>query len=91
MPAPDTRVSRLPRSHLPKSVRTIDDVLARDDVNSILANIASRKPHITGIIAIVLEDDNSATSYYSEMPLAKIVWHLERLKLDLLQDEDEQE
>jgi hypothetical protein len=69
---------------------TVNDILTRDDVNGILANLNGVKPHITAAIVIYLDE---ADVYHWQMTegtfMSQAVWMLESTKLDLLNSGEE--
>ena len=75
------RSNRLPKR---KSV-TINDLLARDDVNGIIENLNEVKPNITAALVIYLDKDNICHYQGTEDTLeSTLVWMLETTKLNLI-------
>lgn len=86
----------LPKSEItpkrPKRITTIEDMLARDDVNDILRDLDKDKPNISELLVIYL-DRRDGKLYYQVtketlVPLA--TWMLEATKLEMLSDEEEE-
>ena len=93
MPSKDRRSHRIPKSaRLPK-VKTINDLLTRDDINGMLAELDKEKPNISDLIVIYLDKDTKQYHFQiTEDTLNAIaVWMLENTKLDMLNDELEEE
>ena len=94
MPKTDRRKHRITKSaKIPKRVMTVNDILARDDVNGILADLDKLKPNIKTLIVIYL--DNKDNKYHWRITdgtwVSTATWMLESTKLDLLNSEDEDE
>ena len=93
MPKTDRRKHRITKSaKIPKRVMTVNDILARDDVNGILADLDKLKPDIKTLIAIYL--DNKDNEYHWRITdgtwVSTATWMLESTKLDLLNSEDDE-
>ncbi len=73
-------------------VKTINDLLARDDINGILADLDQKKPNISDMIVIYL--DKETQKYHFQITEKTLVstatWMLESTKLDILNSEDEE-
>ena len=84
------RIHHMPRAKLPR-VRTVDDLLARDDVNGILADLAKLKPDIKSLIMIYLDHKDVYHWNITDNTLeSTATWMLESTKLDLLSREQEE-
>jgi hypothetical protein len=60
MPAPDRRQHRPPHNITkPRRITTINDILARDSVNSILADLEKGKQNIKDLIIIYTDNTNT--------------------------------
>lgn len=69
-----------------KRITTVEDLLARDDVNDVLAEMNKLKPNISAMIVIYMEREYE--DHYFQItdgtPTERLVWMLESTKLDLL-------
>jgi hypothetical protein len=65
---------------------TVNDLLARDDVNGILADLDKEKPNIQDLVVVYIDRrDNRYYAKWTEATLVSTaVWMLESTKLDLL-------
>ncbi len=76
-----------------KRITTIDGLLARDDVNGILDDLNKVKPNIQDLVVIYI--DNSDGNRHFKMTEGTLqslaVWMLETAKLDLLNNENEED
>lgn len=95
MTAPDKRGRRIPHNPTKRkrAITTVNDLLTRDDVNGILAQLEGLKPHITDLIIIGMDRrDNRYHWMITENTLVSTAtWMLESTKLDLLNSEDDEE
>ncbi len=73
-----------------KRITTVNDLLARDDVNNILADLEKVKPHITDCIIIYRLKGEEFDHYQITENTSNelIVWMLERVKLNEILNED---
>ena len=84
---------RMPRSaRLPK-VKTINDLLTRDDINGMLADLDKEKPNISDLIVIYLNKDTKKYNFQiTEDTLnTTAVWLLQQANQDVLNDDTEEE
>lgn len=72
-----------------RRITTVNDILARDDVNGILADLAKEKHKIAAMIVIYANKDGQYGWQVTENTLeATIVWLLESIKRDIMTDEE---
>jgi len=83
------RSHRIPNSaRLPK-VKTINDLLTRDDINGILADLDKAKPNISDLIVIYMDKDKNRYFLTTEDTLVSTAtWMLEGTKLDVILEDD---
>ncbi len=89
MPKIDRLQNRIP-TKLPKRITTINDLLASDEINTILSALDKEKPNIVDLIVIITnkEGDYSWTiTKHSKTSTA--TWMLESTKLDILSDDSD--
>jgi len=84
---------RIPNSARLTKVKTVNDLLTRDDINGILADMDRRKPNVTDMIIIFY---NKKTDTYgwqiTDDTLAPLATYLlESTKLDLLSPVDNED
>ena len=72
---------------LPKSVETIRDVLALDDVNAVCAWLDQNKHNLTGLILVAATKDGTLNIKSAGVHTASAVYLLEAGKMIML-DED---
>ena len=71
-----------------KQVITVEDILAWDDVNDVLAHLNKAKPDITALIAIYEDDKEDMHWRITEgTQLSKVIYLLEVVRQELLTDE----
>lgn len=75
---------------LPRSIKTVDDLLSRDDVNEAIESLISKKRNIKQLITIYVKDDDSYGIITSEMTNCDILWYLENAKNDILNPQEEE-
>jgi hypothetical protein len=64
---------------------TVNDILARDDLNEFLADMEQIKPNIKHAIIIWVDrEDNYSWEMTEGIPTSQAVWLLEKTKLDIL-------
>lgn len=93
MPSKDRRQHRMPNSaRLPK-VKTINDLLTRDDVNGILADMNKRKPDVTDMIVIYYNKEGNLYGWQitDNTHESLVVWLLESAKKDLMNENYDRE
>lgn len=91
------RKKRITNLSLKKQIRnskSVNDLLASDDVNGILKDLEEIKPHISDMIVIYVDKrDNTWHSQITEQSLSStVVWLLESVKHNEIvgyQDEEE--
>jgi hypothetical protein len=83
---------RIPNSvRLPK-VKTVNDLLTRDDINGILADLDEAKPDISDLIVIYMDKDKNRCFLITEDTLnSTATWLLETTKLDVIMEDTEEE
>ena len=75
------------RTKLPRKVKTINDVLARDDINKFLADMDNEKANIKQALIIYVRRDDSYSWEISEgIPDATVLGLLEQMKYDILSE-----
>jgi HEAT repeat protein len=82
------------REKLPAHIKTMDDVLARDDNNYIIGCLEKDKPNIQYILAIYVDRENEVHYYATEnTPIARLNLALDLTKQALLNElnEDDEE
>lgn len=86
------RSHKIPNSaRLPK-VKTINDLLTRDDINGMLADLDEAKPDISDLIVIYMDKDKSRCFLITEdTPVSTATWLLETTKLDVIMEDTEGE
>lgn len=71
-----------------RKVKTVEDLLARDDVNAVLQELDDTKPNISDMVVIWL--DKRDDTFYYEITKGTLVstatWLLESTKIDLLSE-----
>jgi len=84
---------RIPNSVRLTKVKTIRDLLTRDDINGILADLDKEKPNISDLIVIYLDKrDKRCYFQITEDTLTdRTTWMLESTKLDVLNENVEEE
>ena len=67
-------------------VKTINDILARDDINGILADLDKMKPDISDLIVIHYDKEKDTYGFQitEDTNNALIVFLLEAIKLDIM-------
>ena len=95
MSSKDNRAHRLPvgatKRKRSRRVTTIEDILARDDVNGILQELDKEKPHISDMLVIWL-DKREGQFYYQMTDGTKVstaTWLLEATKFDVISEDTE--
>ncbi len=89
MPA-NNRIPKATQRRLAKAT-TVDDLLARDDINAILAELTECKGEMVGLIAIAVYQKDGMIYYHSEMPMAALVYNLEQTKFALMIDNEDED
>jgi len=86
---PNNRHShRIPNSARLTKVKTINDLLTRDDINGILADLDKAKPNISDLIVIYMDKDKNRYFLTTEDTLVSTAtWMLEGTKLDVINEE----
>ena len=86
------RSHRIPNSaRLPK-IKTVNDLLTRDDINGILADLDEAKPDISDLIVIYVDKDKNRYFLTTEDTLTSTAtWMLESTKLDVIMEDTEEE
>ena len=92
MPSKDKRVHRLPiKATKPITLRrakSFSDILAQDDINSILNELNDSKPDIKDLIVIwVDKKDDLWFQTTKDLKQTISIWMLESTKLDLLNED----
>ena len=87
------RSHRIPNSARITKVETVNDLLTRDDINGILADLDKEKPNISDLIVIYLnKDDKRCYFQITEDTLTdRATWMLESTKLDVLNEDLEED
>lgn len=74
-----------------RKVLTVNDVLARDDLNEFLANMEKIKPNIKHAIIIWIDrEDNYSWEITKGILTSQAIFLLERTKFDLLSGNEEE-
>jgi len=83
---------RIPNSAKLTKVKTINDLLTRDDINGILADLDEAKPDISDLIVIYMDKDKNRCFQITEDTLVSTAtWMLESTKLDMINEDLEEE
>jgi len=84
---------KIPNSARLTKVKTISDLLTRDDINGILADLDKEKPNISDLVVIYLDKrDKQCYFQITEGTLTdRTTWMLESTKLDVLNENVEEE
>jgi hypothetical protein len=69
-----------------KKIMTVSDILAKDDIKSILGVLEEHKAELKGLVCVVF-DDNGFIRYLSSVSPAETVYLLEQAKLMVLGDD----
>lgn len=69
-----------------KRATTINDLLARDDINGILSDLNKEKPSMTDLIVIYVDKEGLKWQYTDDTLVSKAVWMIECMKFDLLNE-----
>ncbi len=94
MQSKDSRQRRispnLTKTKRTKRLTTIEDVLTRDDVNGILADLYKVKPNISDLIVIYMDSKDERYHFITtdNTLVSTATWLLESVKLDLLNSEE---
>ena len=73
------------KTKLPRKIKTINDLLARDDINEFLADMDNEKANIKQALIIYVRRDGSYSWEISEgIPDATVLGLLEQMKYDIL-------
>ncbi len=80
-------------AQLLKGIKTVNDILARDNVNGILNALDKAKPHIQDLIVIYIDRRNNRKYWNGTDDTTKPIatWMLETTKLELLNDDSEED
>ncbi len=80
---------RIKGTKLPKNT-SVNDLLARDDVNGILIDLDKEKPNITDMIVIYYKKDRDCIGWQTtgDTHESKIIWMLEVVKTNILSSEE---
>ncbi len=72
---------------------TVSDVLASDDVNQILADVVSNKANIKDLIVISTDMETGKFTWQvtDETLISQIVWLLEKMKADIINENFEED
>jgi len=83
---------RIPKSARLTKVKTINDLLTRDDINGMLSDLDEAKPNISDLIVIYMDKDKNRCFQITETTLnATATWLLEATKLDVIMEDTEEE
>ena len=93
MPGKDRREHRIPKSAKLTKVKTVNDLLTRDDINGMLADLDKEKPNISDLIVIYLDKRDKRYHFQiTEDTLnAVAVWLLQQVNQDILNEDTEDE
>jgi hypothetical protein len=85
MPANDKRANRISKpTKIPKSIKTMDDLLAKSDIKEMIDDLIKNKSNIKDLIIIAVTDDKGYDYAISNrMTNALVCWYLRDLELDL--------
>lgn len=84
---------RKPKSAKLQKVKTVNDMLTRDDINGMLSELEKQKPNISDLIVIWL-DKNDRKFYFQitgDTLVTTAVWMLEGAKLDVMNEDFDEE
>lgn len=87
MLANDKRANRISKpTRIPKSIKTVDDLLAKDDINGMIADLTKLRGKIKDLVIIytINDTENYAYSISDETLISKATWLLESTKLHML-------
>ena len=71
-----------------EDVKTVDDLLARDDINHILSNVIEVKRDMKKLV-VVWEDDQGVLDWrVSDMKMSKMIGMLEMVKMLVMADNE---
>ncbi len=70
-------------------VTTINDILARDDVNDILEGLDKRKDNISALVVITVDRSGNTNYLTTEQTISELVYRQEEMKLTYMNDEEE--
>lgn len=92
MPSKDSRSNRIPNSaRLPK-VKTVNDILARADINSMINELDKEKPNMSDLIVIWL-NKNDHQFYFQiteDTLVSTATWLLEATKYNVITEDTEE-
>ena len=87
----DNKNHRLPKRTRLTKVNTVDDLLTRDDINGMLADLNNLKKDIDDLIIIYTDKGRNYWFQITEGTLiSTAIWMLESTKVDLLHDDFEE-
>ena len=72
-----------------RRITTVEDILATDDVNSVMANLQKAKPKMKSLIAIYNDGEYTHWETTQGTPLSEIIFRLELVKTSLLTEDSE--
>jgi len=67
-----------------RRITTVQDILAKDDVNTIMAHLHKAKPEMESLIAIYNDGETTRWEITEGTPLSDIICQLEDVKISLL-------
>ena len=76
-------------SNLPKRKVTVEDILYREDIEVVLADINKDKESYTELLAITACDDGTIQWRHSNLPDSRMIYMMEIVKKDLLETVEE--
>jgi len=68
-------------------ITTVEDILASDDVNSVMAELQKAKPKMKSLIAIYNDGEYTHWQITQGTPLSEIIFRLEMVKTSLLTED----
>ncbi len=70
-------------------ITTMNDILARDDVNDILENLDKRKDSLSALVVIAVDRSGETAYFTTEQTLSELVYRLEEMKFTYMNDTEE--
>lgn len=96
MPSKNNKTHRIPigatKPKRSRRITTVEDLLARDDVNGILNNLNEVKPNISDLIVIYMDKRDKQRYFLTTEGtlVSTATWLLETTKYDIILEDDEE-